>query len=60
LYDHLDDTGDGIIEVISPYGKRAASERVDNKDLQVREAMLKLRTRDKFKVVEMAPWRVFD
>jgi len=28
--------------------------------MQVREAMFKLRTRDKLKVVSQAPWRVFD
>lgn len=28
--------------------------------MHVREAMFKLRTRDKFVVVSQAPWRVFD
>ena len=52
MYDHLDDAGDGTIEVISPYGKRSDStEHLESKDLLVREAMIKLRTRDKFKVV---------
>lgn len=61
MYDHLDEAGDGKIEVISPYGNRATTEtQSDSKALQVREAMIKLRTRDKFKVVNLAPWRVFD
>ena len=51
LYDHIGDDQEetGTIEVISPYGKRTSEP--DNKDLHVRDAMFKLRTRDKFKVV---------
>ena len=60
LYNHLDqDEAGNPIVVLSPYGKRSEQTN-DNFGMHVREAMFKLRTRDKFVVVSQAPWRVFD
>ena len=57
LYNHLEaaEDGSGIIEVLSPQGKLSP-----HLDSHVRETMFKLRTRDKFVVIDQAPWRVFD
>ena len=59
LYNHLDlDEAGNPMVVLSPYGKRC--EQPQDNLVHVREAMFKLRTRDKFVVVSQAPWRVFD
>lgn len=56
LYNHLEnEEGGNVTEVLSPQGKMSP-----NLDSHVRETMFKLRTRDKFVVIDQAPWRVFD
>lgn len=52
------DTDEDMREVLSTYGRRQST--TENSNLHVRESCFKLRTRDKFVVVNEAPWRVFD
>lgn len=55
------DVDEDMTEVLSPMtGKRDEHQTPEQDGMRISEAMFRLRTRDKFKVVSQAPWRVFD